>query len=140
MYHDNILDYMKKEQVEIAPFEEGTVDEYYLLHHAVKKEERREAKWRIVFDGSSHEDHTLSLNDALEMGPNLLPKILATLLRFRLYIVGIIGNIGQAFLHLSLNKRDKNLTRFFWYRVTKDEDGNYDTTREIVRIVSLCLT
>jgi len=132
MYHDHMLDYIKKEQVEIAPSEEGTVDESYLPHHAVKKEKRGETKWRIVFDGSSHENHTPSLSDALETGPNLLPEILTTLLQFRLYPVGIIGDIGQAFLQLSLNRRERDLTRFFWYRVIKDEDGNYDTTREII--------
>jgi len=72
------------------------------------------------------------VNDALEIGPNLLPEILATLLRFRLYPVGIIGDIGQAFLQLSLNRRDRDLTMFFWHLVTKDEDGNYDTTRDII--------
>jgi len=113
VYHDHMLDYIKKEQVEIAPYEEGREDEFYLPHHAVKKEKRGEAKWRIVFDGSSHEDHAPSLNDVLEMGPKLLPEVLGTLLRFRLYPVGIIGDIGQAFLQLSLNKRDRDLTRFF---------------------------
>jgi len=48
MYHDHILDYIKKGQVEIAPFEEGTADKFYLPHHAVKKEKRGEVKWRIV--------------------------------------------------------------------------------------------
>jgi len=38
---------------------------------------------------------------------------------------------GQAFLQLSLNRRDRDLTRFFWYRIIKDEDENYDTTRKI---------
>jgi hypothetical protein len=33
-----MLDYIKKEQVEIAPSEEGTADEFYRPHHAVKKE------------------------------------------------------------------------------------------------------
>jgi GrpB-like predicted nucleotidyltransferase (UPF0157 family) len=84
--------------VEIAPSEEGIVNEFYLSHHAVKKEKRGDAKWRIVFDGSPHEDHALSLNDALEMGPNLIPEIFAIMLRFRLYPVGITVDIGQAFL------------------------------------------
>jgi len=39
-----MLDYIKKEQVEIAPSEEGTVYEFYLTHHAVKKEKRGETK------------------------------------------------------------------------------------------------
>ena len=37
-------------------------------------------KHRIVFDASSHEQDSPSLNDVLEIGPNLLPEILATLL------------------------------------------------------------
>jgi len=73
-----MLDYMRKGQVEIVPSLEGNLDEFYLHHHVVKKEKRRETRWRIVFDGSSHEDRALSLNDALEMVPNLLPEILAT--------------------------------------------------------------
>jgi hypothetical protein len=97
-----MLDYIKKGQVEIVPSEEGTVDKFYLPHHAVKKEKRGETGWKIVFDGSSHEHHVTSLSEALEMGPNLLPEILSTLLRFRLYPVGIIGDIGQAFLQPSL--------------------------------------
>jgi hypothetical protein len=58
-----MLDYIRKEQVEIATSEEETADEFYLSHHAVKKEKRGETIWRIVFDGSSHEDHAPSLND-----------------------------------------------------------------------------
>jgi hypothetical protein len=127
-----MLDYIRKEQVEIATCGEEQADEFYLPHHAVKKERRGETKWRIVFDGSSHEDHAPSLNDVLEMGPNLLPEISATLLRFRMHPVGIIGYIGQAFLQLSLHRRDRDLTRFFWYRIIQGEEGNYDTTREII--------
>jgi hypothetical protein len=124
VYHAHMLDYIRKGQVEIAPPEEEAIDIYYLPHHAVEKEERGDAKWRIVFDGSSHEDHAPSLNDALEMGPNLLPEILATLLRFRVYPVGIIGDISQGFLQLSLDRNDRDLTGFLWYRVTADDEGN----------------
>jgi len=99
-----MLDYIKKGQVEIVPSEEGIVDEFYLPHHAMKNK-LGETKWRIVFDGSSHEDHAPSLKDALEMGPNLLPEILAALLLFRLYPVDIIGDIEQAVLQVSLQKK-----------------------------------
>jgi hypothetical protein len=114
------------------PPEEEAFVMYYLPHHAVVKEKRGDAKWRIVFDGPSHEDHAPSLNDPLEMGLNLLPKILATLLRFRLYPVGIIGDISQAFLQLSLDRNDRDLTRFLCYRVTADDEGNYDTTGDVM--------
>jgi len=72
------------------------------------------------------------MNDTLEMGPNILTEIFGTLLRFRLHRAGIIGDNGQEFLRLNLHNRDRDLTRFFWYRVIKDKDGNYDTTREII--------
>ena len=41
VYQDHMLEYIKKEQVEIAPSEEGIIDEFYLPHHAVKKEKTR---------------------------------------------------------------------------------------------------
>jgi len=126
-----MLDYIRKGQVEIVPSGERNLDEFSQPHHTVKMEKQGETRWRIVFDGSSHEDHAPSLNDTLEMGPNILPEILATLHLFRLHPVGIIVDIGQAFLQLSLHKMDRGVTIFFWYRVIKDNDGNYETTREM---------
>ena len=95
VYHDHKLYYIKREQVEIAPSEEGTVDELYLPHHAVKKETQGEAKWWIIFDGSSHENHAPSLSDVLEMGPNFLPEILATRQRFRCIQQGSMALLGM---------------------------------------------
>jgi hypothetical protein len=92
--------------VEIATSTDEMADEFYLPYHAVQMEKLEEAKGRILFDGSCNEDHASSLKDALEMGTNLLPKVLAALLRFRVHSVGIIGDIGQAFLQLSLERRD----------------------------------
>jgi len=57
-----------------------------LPHHAVAKGRLGETKWRIVFDASSHEKGTFSLNDALDMGPKLLPELFAMLLRFRFHL------------------------------------------------------
>jgi hypothetical protein len=125
-----MLDYIRKVQVEIALTEENP-DTFYLPHQAVKKEKHGNTKWRIVFDASSHEDNEPLLNEVLEMGPNLLPEILAVLLQFRLYPVALIGDINQAFLQLVLDSKDRDLTRFFWYNVTLDNEGNYNTTDEV---------
>jgi hypothetical protein len=132
VYHALMLVYVWKKQVEIVPPGEEATDVYYLPHHAVKKEKQGDTKWRIVFDRSPHEDHAPSLKEALEMGPNLLPEILGTLLRFRLYPVGLIGDISQAFLQISLDRKDRDLTRFLWYRVTTDGEGNYNTTEDVI--------
>jgi len=102
IYEEQILDYVVKHHVELAPATEETTGVFYLPHHVVKKDRRGKIKWRIVFDASSSEGTSPSLNDVLEMGPNLLPEVLAILLRFRAQPVAITGDIQQAFLQLSL--------------------------------------
>jgi len=108
-----MIDHVPKQHMELAPNTEEPTGVFYLPHHAVKRERRGKIKWRIVFDASSNEGDSPSLNDVLEMGPNLLPEVLATLLRFREHRVAIIGDIQQAFLQLPLDRRDRFLTRFF---------------------------
>jgi len=127
-----MLDHVMKEQVELAPTTESLTGVFYLPHHAVKKERRGKIRWRIVFNVSSSEGNSPSLNDVLEMGPILLSEVLATLLHFRGHSVAVIGDIKQAFLQLSLDRRDRDLTRFFWYRISKDDKGNHYTTHEVV--------
>ena len=131
-YHNQMLDYITKGQVEVVPAKDSTSITFYLPHQGVSKEKRGRTKWRIVFDASSHEANAPSLNDALEMGPNLLPEIFAILLRFRLHPIAIISDITQAFLQMVLDEKDRDLTRFFWYKITQDTEGNYCTTNEII--------
>ncbi|XP_023711286.1 uncharacterized protein LOC111866509 [Cryptotermes secundus] len=126
-----MLDYVRKGHVEIAEPIQNSKESYYPPHHLVKKERRGNSKWRIVFDGSSREQYVPSLNDALEMGPNLLPETLSILLRFRLYPSAIIGDVSQAFLQLILDHDDRDLTRFLWYRVVGDDEHGYETTSDI---------
>jgi hypothetical protein len=132
IYEEQMLDHVVKEQVELAPTTENSTGVFYLPHHAVKKVRRGKVKWRIVFDASSSDYNSPSLNDVLEMGPNLLPEVLAILLRFRGHPVALIGDIQQAFLQLSLDRKDRDLTRFLWYRISKDDKGNHYTTHEVV--------
>jgi hypothetical protein len=98
----------------------------------VSKGKRGGTKWRIVFDASLHEKGAPSLSDTLAIWPNLLPEIFATLLRLRLNPVAIVGDIQQAFLQLQLDEKERDLTRFFWYRVTRENGGNYNTTDEVI--------
>jgi hypothetical protein len=131
VYHTHMLDYIRRGQVEVVDPGEAE-DTFYSPHHVVSKGKRGDIKWRIVFDASSHERDMPSLNDTLEMGPNLLAEVFATLLRFRLNPTAIIGDIQQAFLQLQLDENDRNLTRFFWYRVTRDNEGNYNLTEDVI--------
>ncbi|GFQ69645.1 uncharacterized protein TNCT_463401 [Trichonephila clavata] len=85
--------YNDKKQVEaVLKDTQKEVRLFYLPHHAVKKITNEEIKWRIVFDSSSHSPGHPSLNNAFEAGPNLLPDILAMLLRFRLSKIAITSD------------------------------------------------
>ncbi|XP_021929921.1 uncharacterized protein LOC110834758 [Zootermopsis nevadensis] len=132
MYHNHMLDYILKNQVEVVPPDETFDNVFHLPHHAVKKGKRGATKCRIVFDASSHEQGFPSLNDTLEMGPNLLPEKLAILLRFRMYEKALDCDGNHAFLQLSLNENDRDLTRFLWYRVELDSDGIYQITNDVI--------
>jgi len=132
IYYTHMLRYIQRGQVEVVDPGEEHGDLFYLPHHAVSKGKREDTKWRIVSDASSHEKGAPSLNDTLEMGPSLLPEIFATLLRFRLNPTAIVGDIQKAFLQLQLDEKDRDLTRFFWYRVTRNDGGNYSTTDEVI--------
>jgi len=85
---------------------------------------------RIVFDASSHVTDVPSLNEVLEMGLNLSSEIFAILPRLRLLSAATISDITQAFLHLALDEKNRDLTRFFCYRITQDSEGHYRTTDE----------
>jgi hypothetical protein len=107
VYHDQLLNYITRGQVAAAPAKDSTSTVFYLPHQAVKKEKHGKTKWRIAFDTSSHEANVPSLNQVLEMGPNLSPEIFAILLRFRLHHTVIISDITHAFLQLALDEKDR---------------------------------
>ena len=93
VYYTHMLDYIQRGQVEVVDSVEEQGGTFYLPHHAVSKGKREDTKWRIVFGASSLEKGAPSLNDTLEMGPNILPEIFAMLLSFRLRPVAIVGDI-----------------------------------------------
>ncbi|XP_064475639.1 uncharacterized protein LOC135389533 [Ornithodoros turicata] len=95
---------------------------YYTPHHAVIREDRVTTKIRIVFDASSHEVHTKSLNDNLDSGPNLNPDIMTVLLKFRLYPVALVTDAQKAFLQIMIREEDRDALRFLWYE-TEPEEG-----------------
>ncbi|KAF8769850.1 Protein P like protein [Argiope bruennichi] len=125
-----IIDNQHVELADNSPCNESKL--FYLPHHIVKKQKNGEKKWRIVFDTSSHTPGHPSLNDALEQGPNLLPEIFATLLRFRLHKFAITSDGRQAFLQLILDEEDRNCTRFLWFRTEKDANGKIHLLNEIL--------
>ena len=67
-----------------------------------------------MYDASTKSEGKLSLNEALEKGPNLLPMLWGTLLRFRLGRVGVVGDLEKAFLQIVLREDERNVCCFLW--------------------------
>jgi hypothetical protein len=102
--YDKIFkEYLEENYIEIAD------DSYqgqcaYLPHRPVIKVDKTTTKIRPVFDGSANKKGRPSLNDLLEVGPNLNPDILSVLLRFRQHRIAWTADITQAFLQIGIQK------------------------------------
>ncbi|XP_057662513.1 uncharacterized protein LOC130897595 [Diorhabda carinulata] len=102
------------EEVQLDKWDFG----HYLPHRAVVKEAST-TRIRPVFDASSKEKGKPSLNMCLEKGESYVELIPSILLRFRLNAIGVIPDIGKAFLQISVSEKDRDSLRFLW----KDEVG-----------------
>lgn len=95
-------------RVDISEYTECT----YLPHHPVVREDKATTKIRPIFNALARTKGGLSLNDCLEVGPNINPDLLTTLARFRLPTIALIADIKKVFLRISLKEKDGDLVRF----------------------------
>ena len=89
---------------------------HFIPHSPVFRPESKTTPLRIVYDASAKAGPDApSLNDCLETGPNLLPKIFEILLRnrFRRYV--IVGDIKKAFHQIEVDPEDRDAQRVRWY-------------------------
>ena len=85
---------------------------------------------RIVYDCSCRQNSdSPSLNDCLESTPPELNDLTSILVRFRLNRFAVCTDIEKAFLHVQLDERDRDVTRFLWLRNPDDPDSNLITYR-----------
>ena len=113
-YHEQFQGYIKDGFIKKAdPEYKGRM--VYLPHRDIRRPEAASTKVRPVFDGSSHQKGSPSLNQVLEVGPNLNPELLQVLIRFRMYQVAWTADITKAFLQIELDQEDSQVIRFLWY-------------------------
>ncbi|XP_074658621.1 uncharacterized protein LOC141911530 [Tubulanus polymorphus] len=102
---------------------------HYIPHHAVFRESST-TPIRIVFDCSCRSSkNSLSLNDCLESGPCLLNELTSILIRFRLFDCAVTTDIEKAFLHVGLDKSDRDSTLFLWLSDSKDTESTFEVYR-----------
>ncbi|XP_052799095.1 uncharacterized protein LOC128230691 [Mya arenaria] len=98
-------------------------------HHGVKKDSVT-TPVRIVYDCSCRQSADKpSLNDCLQSTPPELNDLAGILMRFRLNRYAITSDIEKAFLHVSLDEKDRDVTRFLWLSDPSDPDSPLTTYR-----------
>lgn len=105
------------EEVPIQADDQFSENVHYLPHHAVLRRDRETTKVRIVYDGSAKSPGiNYSLNDCLQVGPNLIPQLFDVLVKFRSNPIALTADIEKAFLMVSMNEASKNMLRFLWFK------------------------
>ena len=90
---------------------------HYLPHHTVLRRDRETTRVRVVYDGSAKSPgYKYSLNDCLEVGPNLILQLFDVLVKFRSDPIALTADIEKAFLMVSMNKASKDMLRFLWFK------------------------
>ena len=112
---------------------ETTERRHYLPHHPVMTPSKSTTKLRIVYDASiKAKKGDKSLNECLHRGPVLLPDLCGILLRFRIQLIAIFADIEKAFLQVGIQKADRDVMRFLWFKDLTNldvSDENLDTYR-----------
>ncbi|XP_071124095.1 uncharacterized protein [Mytilus edulis] len=115
MYGDIISDQELRgfiEQVSDETLTENLI--HYIPHHAVKKDSTT-TPMRIVYNCSCKANsYNASLNDCLAEYPPMMNDLTTILTRFRMDKYAVTADIEKAFLHIELDKNDRDVTRFFW--------------------------
>ncbi|UYV82773.1 hypothetical protein LAZ67_22000808 [Cordylochernes scorpioides] len=86
------------------------------------KEDYQSTPVRPVFNASFRTKGNPSLNDCLEVGPNMLENIPDIITRFRLGPVAVTSDIRKAFLQIEVAEEDRNYLQFWWYKNQKLEE------------------
>ncbi len=120
-YAQNFQDQLEKGVIEKVTPEMANkhFQSHYIPHHAVFTPQKMTTKMRVVFDASAKlNKSSKSLNECLYRGPNLLPDICGVIMRFRLRKIALISDIEKAFLQVSLQESERDVTRFLWLKDT----------------------
>ncbi|MCP3665227.1 MAG: hypothetical protein GY696_22470, partial [Gammaproteobacteria bacterium] len=110
------------QQLELGIIEEANEihndkEVHYIPHHPIVREDRTTTKVRPVYDGSSKaKSSDISINEVLYRGPDLLPKLVGILLRFRTMAIPMVADVEKAFLQISIAPKHRDFLRFLYFK------------------------
>lgn len=88
--------------------------EYFFPHHSVERPESTTTSLRVVFNGAAKTSSGFSLNDLMEVGPNLQQDLMTLLLKWRQYQYAFVADIEKMFRQINVNKCDQNYQKIVW--------------------------
>ena len=101
----------------------------YLPHHPVQKPHKPD-KLRCVCNAACRFSGT-SLDGVLLLGPDLLCDLIGVLIRFRLFLIAVCGDIEAMFMQVEVPVHEQNFLRFLWREGVSDEIEVFQYTRHI---------
>ncbi|UYV76242.1 hypothetical protein LAZ67_13003148 [Cordylochernes scorpioides] len=106
---------------------------HYLPHRPIYKVQSQTTPIRPVYDASCKASkRSLSLNECLETGPNLIELLPEILIRFREKKIGAIADIRKAFQTISIDEKERDYLRFLWW---DEQDPSKIRTLRHTRVV-----
>ena len=116
-------EHIKDGVIERAPTRPTEKIVHYIPHQAVIREEAESTKLRIIYDCSAKQNAQVpSLNDCLEVGPALQPRIFDIMVRNRMKRHLIVGDVKKAFLQIRVKEEDRDAQRILWYNNLEDRN------------------
>ncbi|XP_016657058.1 uncharacterized protein LOC107882735 [Acyrthosiphon pisum] len=100
--------------MELVKNEEKLGETCYLPHHAVKNENSKTTKLRVVFDASCKTESGYSLNDTLLKGPVIQDELLYIISRFRTHKFLLTADIQKMYRQVLVTKQDSEKQRILW--------------------------
>lgn len=85
---------------------------WYLPHFGVTNV-NKPGKVRLVFDAAAKAD-SVSFNDLMLKGPDLLKSLLGVFMQFRENSIGVKGDMRDMYLKVKISPEDYDAQRFFW--------------------------
>ena len=75
------------------------------------KEDSVTTKVRITLNAAATGPNGVSLNDAMEKGPNLIPELVGILIRFRRWPFVLVADVKKAFFQILVHPEDRDVHR-----------------------------
>ncbi|XP_055614788.1 uncharacterized protein LOC129761113 [Toxorhynchites rutilus septentrionalis] len=111
-YQSFMLEYEALGHMEVNPCA-SRGPQFFLPHHAIHRPESSTTKTRVVFDGSCR-CSSLSLNEALFVGPTVQPALYSTVVNFRMPIYVVTADVAKMFRQIWIHPDDRRYQQILW--------------------------